>query len=147
MNLDKSFIVILKAGKNNRKWLTQVIEAETSDEAIAKAMNTFDFRLHLSGYKRITKETQKCCKLTKIGYPLRFGFCAGWTTIKPDKNDTIYTMLEKAEKSKFVNGKTITDISNFIAAAPKFAGLIGIARSPSIRTRQFDKTQCFDTNH
>ena len=112
MDLNNSYVIRLSFGKNYRKILTQVIEAENADIAIKKAQNTFHFRLYGSGYKRIAKEFQKCCPLTIIRQPLRFGFCGGWTTIHPE-NDTIFSMLKKACKSDIVQGREITEITKY----------------------------------
>ena len=82
---------------NKRDILTQYIVADSFDDAITKAQNTFDSRLYGLDAGKVCKAGQKYCNKTVINHPLRFGFCGGWTTVRPAAgHDTIDTMLAKA---------------------------------------------------
>ena len=94
---------------NKRDILTQYIIADSFDDAIKKAQNTFRARLYQLDTGNITKAGQKACNKTVILHSLRFGFCGGWATIHPKNHDTVFTMLNKAKNKDFVNSE-ITEV-------------------------------------
>ena len=96
--------------KGRNRELVQYIKAENFDEAIKKAQNTFHARLEKLDGDRVTKEGQRACRLTKINKPLRFVFCGGWVTVKPN-NQNVFEMLDEAKtNSYYTKGREITEI-------------------------------------
>ena len=88
--------------------LSQVIEAENIDEAINKARSTFQFSLeNPSGSIGV----QKCCRSTLLNGRAKFSFGSGHITLTL-KNEDIFSALERAKCSPFVNGKEIEEITS-----------------------------------
>ena len=99
-----------KIGLSNKKdILSQYVVADSFDDAIKVAQNTFYARLYQLDTGLVCKAGQKCCTLTTLSHPLRFGFGNGHTTIHPKDNDTVYTMLDKAIAKDFVTSD-ITEV-------------------------------------
>jgi hypothetical protein len=111
MDLERTYKIDFTFNKG--KDLTQYIEADNADQAIRLAKSSFHCNLASCGRRLVSIGFQKACKLSKVNKPLRFGFGNGWTTVRPDGNDTIHTMLKKAMDNKFTEGKPIEEVYSF----------------------------------
>lgn len=109
MNLNNAYRIILSDDKGIP--YIQYIEADSLDEAIAKAKNTFSARLYNLGQRYKGSEGQKACNKSKLRGRLLFSFAGGHITLQC-LGSTIFEMLEVARAHDFVEGREITEITS-----------------------------------
>ncbi len=113
IDLKNSYRVILKIGRY-KKQLIQYIEANTMDEAIKKAKNTFYGRRYLlCGKGSISSLTEKACELKLLKGKYKFHFENGWLSFDVSGLN-IFEGLQKLKNNKrfieFSENALITEI-------------------------------------
>jgi hypothetical protein len=108
MDLTKAIFVELRYRSGPP--LKQFIEADTHDEAILKAKNTFvaNLRRYAGRGEVVGKTTQRACRLSPLRGAWRFEFKSGWITRHACTD--VFSELEAVQADPFLGGQEVEAI-------------------------------------